>query len=230
MMMTKRALPLISHTSLGNSGGSTGFYYNETAAPCWTIRDLGWAVTLASVAGGPGFPDSKILVEPDKRPQNVARFMDNTLAMDALQTTAKAAEIPDSDCNCVFLPGDHDAIWDLNTNLIGDIITDACAAGAIIDTVCHGPSRLLQAKETSGDPLTHNKRGNSLTNRETEQIELVGVEPLLLDTRLREAGTLFEDSDNFTSRAVKNGRLITGQDPQRPPAACRFHKESLEES
>ena len=73
------------------------------AAPYWTIRDLGWDITLASVAGGPDFLIQK-LVEPDKRPPNVARFMDDPLAMDALQTTAKAAEIQGSDYDCVFLP------------------------------------------------------------------------------------------------------------------------------
>ena len=59
---------------------------------------------------------------------------------------------------------------------------------AIVGAVCHGPSGLLQAKETNGDPLVHNKRVNSFTNRETQQIELIGVEPFLLETRLRDAG------------------------------------------
>ena len=231
MMMTKRALLLLtSHTSLGNTGRGTGFYYDEMAAPYWTIRDLGWDITLASVAGGPGLPDPKTLVESDKRPPNVARFMDDALAMDALQTTAEAAEIRGSDYGCVFLPGGHGAMWDFDTNLIGDIVTDAWAAGAIVGAVCHGPSGLLQAKEINGDPLVYNKRVNSFTNRETEQIELIGVEPFLLETRLRDAGALFECSDNFTSHAVKDGRLITGQNPQSTKAVCHLMKKSLEES
>ena len=52
--MTQRALlVLTSHTELGHTGRGTGFYYDEMAAPYWTIRDLGWQITLASVAGGP---------------------------------------------------------------------------------------------------------------------------------------------------------------------------------
>ena len=138
------------------------------AAPYWTIRDLGWDITLASVAGG-RLPDPKTLVEPEKRPPNVARFMNDVLAMDALQTTAEAAEIQGSDYDCVFLPGGHGAMWDFDNNLIGDIVTDAWAAGAIVGAVCHGPSGLLKAKEVNGDPLVHNKRVNSFTNRETER-------------------------------------------------------------
>ena len=82
----------------------------------------------------------------------------------------------------------------------------------------------------NGNPLVHNKRVNSFTNRETEQIDLIGVEPFLLETRLRDAGALFECSGNFTSHAVKHGRLITGQNPQSTEAVCRLLKESLEES
>ena len=177
--MTKRALPLTSHTSLGNSGRSTGFCYDETAAPYWTIRDIGWDVTLSSVGGGGGLPDPKTLVDPDNRPPNIAHFIDVTLAMGA---------------------------------------------------VCHGPSRLLQAKEMNGDPLGHNKPVNSFATRETEQIELIGVEPFLLETRLLDAGALFECSDDFTSHAAKDGQLIIGQNPQPAEAACRLLEESLEES
>ncbi len=104
--MTKRALLLLtSHTSFGNTSRSTGFYHDKMAAPYWTIRDLGWDITLASVAGGAGLPEPKSLVDSDKRPPNVARFMDDTLAVDALQTTAKAAEFQRSDYDRVFLAG-----------------------------------------------------------------------------------------------------------------------------
>ncbi|MEE2820873.1 MAG: hypothetical protein VX915_03890 [Pseudomonadota bacterium] len=120
-------------------------------------------------------------------------------------------------------------MWVFDTNLIGDIVTDTWAVGAILGAVCHGPSGLLQAKETNGDPLVHNKRLNSFLNCETQQIELIGAETFLLETRLRDAGALFECSDKFTSHAVKDGRLITGQNPQSTEAVCRLLKESLEE-
>ena len=207
-MMTNLALiRRASHTSRSNTSRSAGFYYDEMAAPYWTIRDLGWNVTLASMTGEPGLPDPKTLVEPDKRPPNVAQFTDDTLAMDALQPTSRAGEIQGSDYDCVFLPSGHGAMWDFDTNLVGDLVTDAWATGAIVGAVCYDPSGRLQAREINSDPLVHNKRVNSFTNRETQTIELIGVEPFLLEQRLRDAGVLFECSDNFTSHAVKDGRL-----------------------
>jgi putative intracellular protease/amidase len=228
IMMTQRALlVLTSHTELGHTGRGTGFYYDEMAAPYWTIRDLGWQITLASVAGGPGLPDPKTVVEPDKRPPNVARFMADPAAMDQLETTLMASEVNGSDYDCVFLPGGHGAMWDFDDNTVGQIVTDAWASGAVVGAVCHGPSGLLQAKETDGSPLVQGKRVNSFTNRETEQIELMGVEPFLLETRLRELGALFECSENFTSHAVRDGRLITGQNPQSTAAVCQLLHDTL---
>jgi putative intracellular protease/amidase len=55
----------------------------------------------------------------------------------------------------------------------------------------------------------------------------MGVEPFLLETRLRELGALFECSENFTSHAVKYGRLITGQNPQSTAAVCQLLHDTL---
>ena len=227
--MKKHALfVLTSHRELGNTGRGTGFYYDEMAAPYWTVRDLGWDITIASIAGGVGYPDPKTLVEPDKRPPNVARFMNDAESMRLLETTLPAIEVDGSQFNCVFLPGGHGAMWDFDSSIVGNIVTDAWAAGAVVGAVCHGPSGLLQAQDVDGSPLVQNRRVNSFTNRETEQIELVGVEPFLLETRLRDLGCHFECSDNFTSHAVKDGRLITGQNPQSTEAVCQLLKETLE--
>ena len=86
----------------------------------------------------------------------------------------------------------------------------------------------MQATAENGEPLVRGKKVNSFTDAETRQIELVGVEPFLLETRLRELGGLFECSDNFTSHAVQDGRLITGQNPQSTVAVCQLLTEALD--
>lgn len=231
MTTTKTALlVLTSHTELGNTGRGTGFYYDEMAAPYWALTDLGFDVTLASVAGGEGQPDPKTLVAPDARPPMVARFMDDQAAMEKLSDTIAATSVDPLAYQCVFLPGGHGAMWDFDTETIGQIITRAWANGAVIGAVCHGPAGLLQAKAEDGQPLVAGRRVNSFTDAETQQIELVGVEPFLLETRLRELGGLFECSENFTSHAVRDGRLITGQNPQSTVAVCQLLKDALTES
>jgi putative intracellular protease/amidase len=77
--------------------------------------------------------------------------------------------------------------------------------------------------------LVKGLRVNSFTNAETEQIGLNGIEPFLLESRLRDLGALFENSDNFTSHAVRDGRLVTGQNPQSTTAIAKLLVEAASE-
>lgn len=113
-------------------------------------------------------------------------------------------------------------MWDFDTYTIGKIVSDAWAADAVVGAVCHGPSGLLQAKRPDGEPLVKGLKVNSFTDSETVQIGLVGIEPFLLESRLRELGAKFECSDNFTSHAVRDGRLVTGQNPQSTAAISKL--------
>ena len=96
--------------------------------------------------------------------------------------------------------------------------------------VCHGPSGLLQAKRTNGEPLVKGLKVNSFTDAETDQIGLTGIEPFLLESRLRELGAKFECSKNFTSHAVRDGRLVTGQNPQSTQAVSKLLIEAIDDT
>lgn len=228
-MAEKRSALLIltSHTALGNTGRGTGFYYDEMAAPYWALTDHGLDVELASISGGQGMADPKTLVAPEQRPSMVARFMDDPLAMEKLAHTAPVNAVNPSRYACVFLPGGHGAMWDFDSESVGAIISTAWARGAVIGAVCHGPAGLLCARTEDGEPLVKGRRVNSFTDAETQQIGLVGVEPFLLETRLRALGGLFECSGNFESHAVRDGRLVTGQNPQSTEAVCQLLLEAL---
>jgi putative intracellular protease/amidase len=152
----------------------------------------------------------------------VKRFMDNEEAMEKLRNTPKAEEVDGASYQCVFLPGGHGTMWDFDTQTIGNIVSDAWAAGAVVGAVCHGPSGLLQAKRPDGQPLVKDLKVNSFTDAETDQIGLTGIEPFLLESRLRELGARFECSENFTSHAVRDGRLVTGQNPQSTEAISKL--------
>jgi putative intracellular protease/amidase len=224
----KALLILTSHTELGTTGRGTGFYYDEMATPYWALVDAGFEVDIASVKGGEAPPDPKTLVAPDKRPPMVARFMGDAGAMEKLRTTPKAEDMDGRAYQCVFLPGGHGTMWDFDTATIGKIVSDAWAAGAVVGAVCHGPSGLLQAKRPDGEPLVKGLRVNSFTDAETDQIGLVGIEPFLLESRLRDLGAKFECSGNFTSHAVRDGRLVTGQNPQSTEAIAALLIEAID--
>ena len=228
---TKKALIILtSHTELGSTGRKTGFYYDEMATPYWRLIDAGFDVDIASVKGGVAPPDPKTLVEPNDRPPMVARFMNDDKAISKLNNTCTLKELNGETYECVFLPGGHGTMWDFDTKDIGKIISDAWASGAVVGAVCHGPSGLLQAVRSNGEPLVKDIKVNCFTDAETDQIGLTGIEPFLLENRLRELGAKFECGKNFTSHAVRDGRLVTGQNPQSTEAVSKLLIEAVNDT
>ena len=121
-------------------------------------------------------------------------------------------------------------MWDFDTKDIGKIISDAWSAGAVVGAVCHGSSGLLQAKRTDGEPLVKGLKINCFTDAETDQIGFTGIEPFLLESKLRELGAKFECGKNFTSHAVRDGRLVTGQNPQSTEAVSKLLIEAVNDA
>ena len=105
------------------------------ATPYWALVDAGFDVEIGSVAGGVAPPDPKTVVAESERPPMVSRFMNDEDAMSILSSTQKASDVNGAYYDCVFLPGDHGAMWDFDSALIGNIVSDAWAADAIAGSV-----------------------------------------------------------------------------------------------
>jgi putative intracellular protease/amidase len=71
-------------------------------------------------------------------------------------------------------------------------------------------------------------RVNSFTNAEETAVGLDAIVPFLLETRLRELGGRFESADSWRPFAVRDGRLITGQNPQSSERVARALLEALD--
>lgn len=90
----------------------------------------------------------------------------------------------------------------------------AFAANKIIASVCHGAAGLVSARRPDGLSIVAGKRLNSFTGAEEEAVGLTKVVPFLLESRLRSIGGVDESTANWQAFAVRDGWLITGQNPQ----------------
>jgi putative intracellular protease/amidase len=101
-------------------------------------------------------------------------------------------------------------------------------SGKIVSAVCHGPAGLVSAKRSDGRSLVDGKRVNSFTNSEEKAVGLTEVVPFLLETRLRELGGRFEGGPEWQPFAVRDGNLITGQNPMSSELVARRVIDALE--
>ena len=212
--MADRALIILtSHGSLGDTGNDTGFYWEELATPYWALVDHGLEVDLASVLGGepPADPGS---AKEENLNDDVRRFLADDTAMKALKNTTAIETVDGTAYRLVYVPGGHGTMFDLpRTPAVGKTIANAFDAGAVVGSVCHGPAGLLEATLANGKPLVEGRKVTGFTNSEEKAVGLEDVVPFMLETRLRELGGDYSKADDFQVHAVRDGRLVTGQNP-----------------
>src|SRR5664279_461727 len=209
----KVLMVLTSHSELGNTGKKTGFWVEEFAAPYYTLEDAGAEITIASPKGGqpPIDPKSE---EPDSQTEATKRFYKDEALQKILAHTTKLSEIKADDYDAVFYPGGHGPMWDLNKDEDSiRLIQDFWKAKKPVAAVCHAPSALLNVKDENGDPLVKGKNVTGFTNTEEEAVQLTNVVPFLLEDELKNKGGHYSKKSDWASDVVKDGLLITGQNP-----------------
>ena len=204
--MTRALIALTSHSELGRTGRSTGYYVGEAAEPWEVFRAAGYDVDLVSVAGG----------EPpvDGRDENDSTQND-FLATAGVTDTPKAADVDPDGYDVILFAGGHGTMWDFPDDPdLARIARSVYERGGVVAAVCHGPSALVSLTLTDGSRLLAGKRVAGFTNSEEAAVGLTDEVPFLLADKLGEAGAQHVPAPDFTEHVVVDGRLVTGQNPQ----------------
>lgn len=202
-----------SHDRLGDSGMPTGFWLEELATPYYALIDAGIDVDIASVKGGRAPVDPKSAQEEWKT-ESATRFEGDATAVRRLANTLKASEVKADEYDAVYLAGGHGTMWDFPTDpSLANLLQGFIRAGKLIASVCHGVAALIPLKDAQGRPLVAGKALTSFTDTEERAVQLDAIVPFLLESRLRELGARFESGPDWGPKVVRDGNLITGQNP-----------------
>jgi len=209
----KVLIVLTSHDQLGNTGRKTGFWLEELAAPYYAFKDAGAEIVLASPQGGrpPLDPKSN---EPGFQTELTHRFEADPAAMAQLAATVRLDSVAQADFDTVFYPGGHGPLWDLAEDRHSiALIESFLAAGKPVALVCHAPGVLRHVRTPAGRPLVEGKQVTGFTNSEEAAVELTDVVPFLVEDELKAKGGNFSRGADWASYVVRDGLLITGQNP-----------------
>ncbi len=212
-MVMKILIVLTSHGELGNTGEKTGFWIEEFAAPYYVFYDAGAEIVLASPRGGQPPIDPKSDA-PENQTEATKRFKGDDALQALLADTRKLSEVSASDFDAVFFPGGHGPLWDLSSDpdslrLIGDFWKN----GKPVAAVCHAPAVLLNATDETGAPLVRGRKVTGFANSEEAAVQLTDVVPFLLEDELRNRGGQYSKTEDWGVHVVRDGLLITGQNP-----------------
>lgn len=193
---------------IGPNNRATGFFFPEIAHPFAALDRAGVAVEFASPLGGTPPEDGF-----DGSDSEQTDFLDSK-AYRRLSRSRKLSEVDVVDYDAVFFPGGLGPMVDITGNReVQNVVINAWNAGLIVSAVCHGPSAFLGVTLDDGNPLVRGRRLTSFSTAEEDGYARVDV-PFDLETALRGEGAVFEATDPWQPKAVVDGRLITGQNPQ----------------
>lgn len=222
----KILLIVTSHSQLGATKEPTGYWLEELATPYAEFTQAGAQVDIASPQGGKAPVDPKS--EKDAT-ESTRAFLANKDAMKKVQNTLPIAKVKEN-YDAYFVVGGHGAMWDLATSVpTQTLLSKAYARGAVVSAVCHGPAVLVGVKAPDGKPIVDGKRVAAFSNAEEKAAGTESAMPFALETRLREQGARYESGPDWGSFAVRDGKLVTGQNPGSSGATAREVLAALRE-
>ncbi|NUS73145.1 MAG: type 1 glutamine amidotransferase domain-containing protein [Corynebacteriales bacterium] len=206
---------LTSVDTLGDSGVSNGFNAAEASHPWVVFRAAGFGIDVASTAGGQPPRDEVDLSDPDQ-----AVFFAE--AAQKLAHTPKPSDIDPAGYHAIFFVGGHSTMWDFPDNTeLASLARAIYESGGVVAAVCHGPAALIGLTLSDGSFLVDGKRVAAFTKSEEIAGGMINIIPFVLSERLTAQGAHHIPASDWSENVVRDGRLVTGQNPASARAAAR---------
>lgn len=219
-----------SHADMGSPDDQTGVWLGELTTPYYAFADRGADVTLASIAGGQVPIDPRSTGDDSRKEGSVRRYLDDQDLQTRVRTTPSFTDLEPGDYDAVFLPGGHGTMWDYPASTeLAALVSRYLQEGRPVAAVCHGPAGLVAARDAEGQSIVKGKTVAGFTNSEEEAVGLTNVVPFLLEDRLRELGAEYRKGPDFAPFAVRDGLLITGQNPASAAKVAALTLEAVQE-
>lgn len=122
-------------------------------------------------------------------------------------------------------------MWDLPEDaalkkLISATLT---TAGKVLGSVCHGPAAFLNLASPDGTSILAGRRLTCFSDAEEAAIGTDKKVPFLVETELRKRGVFVEVAGVRAEHVIRDGNLISGQNPASSVATARAFISALRE-
>lgn len=193
----------------------TGFWAEEAVAPYERFRAAGYEIDVATPGGVvPTVDRGSLAPEFNDGQENADRVAGVLASMSELQQPLRLADVDPADYAAVFYPGGHGPMEDLAVDAdSGRLLVSALESGLPLGIVCHAPAAVLAATKNDGTNAFAGYRLTGFTNTEESQAGFADKAAWLLQDRLVEIGTDFQEGEPWAPYVVVDRNLVTGQNP-----------------
>jgi putative intracellular protease/amidase len=217
---SKKVLIVVANPSTSTTlGWPVGFWGAELTHPYYELIERGIEVTIASPHGGAVELDS--LSDPRDRSKWSAEdlvtmgFVNTPELVQLLEDTPRLAELDLDQFDAIMVAGGQSPMFTFRENEdLKAAIRHFYEAEKPTAVYCHGTAALVDLKLADGSYLVEGKTVTGFANAEEEFSDsFVGqqVMPWRVEDVLRERGANYIQGGLFKAFAVRDGRLITGQ-------------------
>ncbi|WP_435652712.1 type 1 glutamine amidotransferase domain-containing protein [Pseudomonas putida] len=212
---------LTNHARYPSRTDSTGLWLTELTHFTDVVEAAGYSTVFASPKGGAVPLDERSLgwLYMDKAARE---HLQSPAFRARLQNTLPIASIDPSQFGVIYFTGGHGVMWDFPNNPdLRRVAETIYNQGGIVSAVCHGVAGLLDLKDEKGQLIIKGKNITGFSDREELFSGMKSQVPFFLEDKLVSQGARYRKGWlPFTSFAITDGRLVTGQNPQSPKAVA----------
>jgi putative intracellular protease/amidase len=218
------------------TGWPIGFWAAELTHPLRVFQEAGYEVEIASTEGG------KLMMDGYSNPTDASGYsahdvislgyMQQQWFNDMLANTRKLTDVHPADYVAIFLVGGQGPMYTFRGNHdLERLFANFYESGKPSAAVCHSTTLLLEAKLSNGQLLVNGKTWTGFADAEEEfadQAVGMKIQPYRIETEAKKiAGTTFKVAAPFSSYAIQDGNLITGQQQNSGAAAAELVVKAL---
>lgn len=221
------------------TGWPIGFWAAELTHPLHVFQEAGYEVALVSTEGGKvemdGYSDPTDASGYSAHDVISLGYMQRSWFNDMLANTKKATEANPGEYAAIFLVGGQGPMYTFRGNKdLEKLFVAFHEAGKPCAAVCHSTALLLEARDSSGELLVKGKTWTGFADAEEDFADkAVGmkIQPYRIEEEARKMeDTTFKTAAPFSSYAIADGNLITGQQQNSGAAAARLVVDLLNAS
>jgi putative intracellular protease/amidase len=232
----KILMVLSSPATSKQTGWPIGFWAAELTHPLYVFQEAGYEVALASTEGG------QVIMDAYSDPTHESGYSANDVItlgymqkewfQEMLANTASLKEVDPEKYDAIFLVGGQGPMYTYRGNKeLEQLFVHFYESGKPSASVCHSTTLLLEAKKSDGTLVVKGKNWTGFANAEEDYADkAVGmkIQPYRIqDEAEKIKNTNFKVSAPFSSYAIVDGNLVTGQQQHSGAAAAELVVELL---
>jgi putative intracellular protease/amidase len=218
------------------TGWPIGFWWSELVHPYWELIENGYKAEIFSPDGGK--------LEGDKwsDPRDASKYSAEDLLslgfisspehMKLVENSRPIADLKVNDFDAVLFVGGQGPMYTFfNDERVHKLAAEFYESGKILAVICHATCILLKTRLSNGNLLVEGKTWTGFANSEERYADTyVGqrIQPFWIEEEARKLPkTNFTVNSRFRPYAVRDGRLVTGQQQYSGTAAIRLVVQAL---